>query len=101
MPLYFATIVIVLYAVIVNFDMLMLYVGSVMLYNYLVVFTVPFWAPTLTMRERITYIPKYIVFFLGIPWIALMVHYNGISKSWMCSWGKTVVKSSDVATEQV
>ena len=100
-PLYFATIVIMLYAMIVNFDMLMLYVGSVMLYNYLVAFTVPFWAPTLTMRERITYIPKCIVFFLGIPWIALMVHYNGISKSWMCSWGKTVVKSSDVATEQV
>ncbi|AGE56247.1 chitin synthase [Paramecium bursaria Chlorella virus NE-JV-1] len=100
-PLYFATIGIVLYAVIVNFDMLMLYVGTVMLYNYFVVFTIPFWAPTLTMRERLTYIPKYIVFFLGIPWIALMVHYNGIAKSWMCSWGKTIVKSADVAKEQV
>lgn len=94
-PLYFATIGIVLYAVIVNFDMLMLYVGSVMLYNYFVVFTIPFWAPTLTMRERMTYIPKYIVFFMGIPWIALMVHYNGIAKSWMCSWGKTIVKNMD------
>ena len=100
-PLYFATIGIVFYSVIVHFDMLMLYIGTIMLYNYVVAVSVPFWAPTLTMQERVTYIPKYIVYFLGIPWIALMVHFNGISKSWMCSWGKTVVKSADVAIEQV
>jgi len=100
-PLYFATIGIVFYSVIVHFDMLMLYIGTIMLYNYVVAVSVPFWAPTLTMRERITYIPKYIVYFLGIPWIALMVHFNGISKSWMCSWGKTIVKSTDAAVEQV
>ncbi|AGE48725.1 chitin synthase [Paramecium bursaria Chlorella virus AP110A] len=91
-PFYVFSIFGLLYNIITNFNITMLYFGIIMLVNWAIDLSIPLWSPAIPQSEKKYFPFQFIVFVIGSPWVMLAMFVYTFSTSYKIKWGKTTVK---------
>ncbi|AGE55527.1 chitin synthase [Acanthocystis turfacea Chlorella virus MN0810.1] len=91
-PYYVFSLVMLLYTVITDFNITMLFFGITMLVNWLVDLSIPIWSPAIPREEKKYFPLQFVVFVLGAPWVCLAMYVYTFATSYKIKWGKTTLK---------
>ncbi|AGE52397.1 chitin synthase [Paramecium bursaria Chlorella virus CvsA1] len=93
-PFYVFSIVMLLYTVITDFKITMLYFGITMIVNWVIDLSIAIWSPAIPTEEKKYFPLQFIVFIIGAPWVCLSMFIYTFATSYKIKWGKTTVKET-------
>ena len=89
-PLYLAANVLLLYTVITNFDIQLVYVSTPMMFVWGVTLAIPLVSNYFVgWKDRLAFYPKYALYFIFGPFVSILIQWNSLLNAHSISWGKT------------